>query len=96
MLVKDAEKELNLVLDDLDPPNRALLLSSSYFGMLSVKPENQGRGISSLLIDESLRVTRVHAKYNGQVCIVVWLQTRLIETYMRKGYKKLQEVCWSS
>jgi len=64
--------------------------TTGYFGMLSVEPEAQGRGLSRLLIDASESLLRDRGCRQVEIEIVN-LRTELPPFYEKFGYAKMEE-----
>lgn len=60
--------------------------SACYFGMFSVKPEQQGTGIGKLLIQEAERISKQEWHCTLMEMTVIDIRDELIDFYLRRGY----------
>lgn len=86
--------ETFLVVEESGAPLGCVLVNAKgttgYFGMLSVEPEAQGRGLSRLLIDASESFLRDRGCRQVEIEIVN-LRTELPPFYEKFGYAKTEE-----
>jgi GNAT superfamily N-acetyltransferase len=65
--------------------------ASAYFGMFSVRPERQGRGLGRGILAEAERVAREDWSANRMSMTVIRQRHDLIAWYRRRGYRPTGE-----
>lgn len=61
---------------------------AGYFGMFSVKPDQQGSGLGKLVISEAERVAREEWQLPAMRMTVIDVRDELIAFYERRGYRR--------
>ncbi len=61
---------------------------TAYFGMFSVKPDAQGRGIGKQVLAEAERIAREDWKCHEMQMTVIDIRAELIAWYERLGYRR--------
>lgn len=61
---------------------------AGYFGMFSVKPDQQGGGLGKLVISEAERVARDEWQLPAMRMTVIDVRDELIAFYERRGYRR--------
>ncbi|MBN8480171.1 MAG: GNAT family N-acetyltransferase [Xanthomonadales bacterium] len=65
--------------------------NDAYFGMFSVRPDGQGRGVGGRLLGEAERIARLHWNCRGMRMTVIDIRAELIAWYERRGYVRTGE-----
>ena len=60
----------------------------AYFGMFSVRPDQQGSGIGRAMLDEAERMARGDWKCREMQMTVISMRDELIAWYERRGYRR--------
>ncbi len=63
----------------------------AYFGMFSVRPDGQGRGVGNQLLAEAERIARTQWNCAGMRMTVIDIRDELIAWYERRGYVRTGE-----
>lgn len=61
---------------------------AGYFGMFSVKPDQQGSGLGKLVISEAERIAREEWQLPAMRMTVIDVRDELIAFYERRGYRR--------
>ena len=61
---------------------------AGYFGMFSVKPDQQGGGLGKLVISEAERIARDEWRLPAMRMTVIDVRDELIAFYERRGYQR--------
>lgn len=61
---------------------------AGYFGMFSVKPDQQGSGLGKLVISEAERIARDEWQLPAMRMTVIDVRDELIAFYERRGYRR--------
>ncbi|GGD36631.1 GNAT family N-acetyltransferase [Pseudoxanthomonas indica] len=61
---------------------------AGYFGMFSVKPDQQGGGLGKLVINEAERIARDEWQLPAMRMTVIDVRDELIAFYERRGYQR--------
>ncbi len=61
---------------------------AGYFGMFSVRPELQGRGIGKFMLSEAERIAREELQQGAMRMTVIDVRDELIDYYARRGYRR--------
>jgi ribosomal protein S18 acetylase RimI-like enzyme len=61
---------------------------AGYFGMFSVKPDQQGGGLGKRVIDEAERIARDEWQLPAMRMTVIDVRDELIAFYERRGYRR--------
>lgn len=61
---------------------------AGYFGMFSVRPSLQGRGIGKVMLDEAERIAREEFAQPAMRMTVIDVRDELIAYYARRGYRR--------
>lgn len=64
---------------------------NAYFGMFSVRPEAQGNGTGSMLLDEAERIARDEWCCSALRMTVIDVRLELVAWYERRGYRRTGE-----
>ncbi|MFJ6215994.1 GNAT family N-acetyltransferase [Streptomyces sp. NPDC092296] len=65
--------------------------ASAYFGMFSVRPEQQGGGVGRAVLAEAERIAREEWGCTGMELTVIRQRADLIAWYERRGYRRTGE-----
>ncbi len=65
--------------------------TDAYFGMFSVRPDGQGRGVGGRLLAEAERIARTAWACDGMRMTVIDIRDELIAWYERRGYVRTGE-----
>ncbi len=62
--------------------------AAGYFGMFSVRPDQQGGGIGKAVLDEAERIARDEWQLSSMRMTVIDIRAELIAFYARRGYRR--------